>query len=101
MEESEVEILLIEDNPIDAEKAIRIFRKNNLANKLIHLRDGKEANDFIFCEGAFSQRNVFNQPKTIVFNIKAPKPDDMEFLKKINADSRMKNISLIVFSSKN
>ncbi|MGQ0827544.1 MAG: hypothetical protein ACT4ON_04010 [Bacteroidota bacterium] len=81
-EDREIEVLLIEDHPAEAEKAIKILRKNKLATKLIHLRDGKEANDFIFCEGSFSQRNIHNQPKTIVFNIKIPKKDDMEFLER-------------------
>lgn len=100
MEEPEVEILFIEDDPTDAEKALQILRKNKLANKFIHLRDVKEANDFIFCEGSFSQRNIHNQPKTIIFNMKMPEINDIAFLNKINSDIRTKNISLVVFAEK-
>jgi two-component system response regulator len=100
MKNIEVEILLIEDNIEEAEKAISILRKNNLADKLIHLRNGDEASDFIFCTNVFQKRNIHNQPKTILFNIADPQKKDLEFLNRVNADPRTKNISLVVFTSK-
>ena len=96
----EVEILLIEENMDEAEKAIDIFRNNNSSKKLIHLRNGKEANDFIFCKGVFSKRNIQNQPKLILFNINVQRPHDTKFLNRISSDKRTKNISLIVICSK-
>ena len=62
-EVKEVEILLVEDNPTDAELAIRALKKNNLANKLVWVKDGAEALDFIFATGAHSQRSVANAPR--------------------------------------
>ncbi|MGQ0827540.1 MAG: response regulator [Bacteroidota bacterium] len=96
----EVEILLIEDDLKEAEKTIHVLRKKKLANKLIHLRDGKEANDFIFCEGVFSQRSIYNQPKTILFNIKGWKLNDIKFLNRINSDNRTRDISVVILATK-
>lgn len=100
MDNTEVKILLIEDDLNEAEKAIDILRNNNLADKLIHLKNEKEASDFIFCKGVFSKRNIENQPKTILFNVKGRQPNDVKFLKRISSDDRTKDIPLVVFYSK-
>lgn len=95
----EIEILLIEDNMNDAELTIRALKKNNLANKLVHLKDGAEAIDFIFAEGNYSGRKVENVPKVILLDLKMPKVDGIEVLKKIKADERTKKIPVVILTS--
>ena len=95
----EIEILLIEDNMNDAELTIRALKKNNLANKLVHLKDGAEAIDFIFAEGNYSGRKVENVPKVILLDLKMPKVNGIEVLKKIKADERTKKIPIVVLTS--
>jgi len=67
-----IEILLVEDNPHDAEMTIRSLKKVNLANKVVHLKDGAEALDFIFAKGSFAGRQIENKPKVILLDIKMP-----------------------------
>ncbi|TRX20624.1 response regulator [Flavobacterium franklandianum] len=95
----EIEILLIEDNKNDAELTIRALKKNNLANKLVHLKDGAEAIDFIFAEGNYSGRKVENIPKVILLDLKMPKVNGIEVLKKIKADERTKKIPVVILTS--
>jgi len=97
----EIEILLIEDNMNDAELTIRALKKNNLANKLVHLKDGAEAIDFIFAEGNYSGRKVENVPKVILLDLKMPKVNGIEVLKKIKADERTKKIPVVMLTSSN
>jgi two-component system response regulator len=96
---TEIEILLIEDNMNDAELAIRALKKNNLVNKLIHLKDGAEAIDFIFAEGAFANRNSKDIPKVILLDLQMPKVNGMEVLKKIKADEHFKKIPVVILTS--
>lgn len=95
----DVDILLVEDNPDDAGLAIRELRKNNLANKLLHLKDGHEALDFIFATGDFANRNINSKPKVILLDLKMPKIDGMQVLKAIKSDERTKNIPVVVMTS--
>ena len=95
----EVEVLLIEDNMNDAELTIRALKTNNLANKLIHLKDGAEALDFIFAQGNYSDRNIGNSPKVILLDLKMPKVNGLEVLRKIKADERTKKIPVVVLTS--
>ncbi|MHB1105656.1 MAG: response regulator [Lutibacter sp.] len=97
----EIEILLIEDNMNDAELTIRALKKNNLANKLVHLKDGAEAIDFIFAKGNYSGRKVENVPKIILLDLKMPKVNGIEVLKKIKADERTKKIPVVILTSSN
>lgn len=101
MENTEVEILLVEDNPSDAELTIRALKKNNLANNVIHLKDGVAALDFLFCEGEFATRNINNKPKFILLDLKMPKVDGIEVLKRIKSDERTKSIPVVVLTSSN
>ncbi|OHB74299.1 MAG: two-component system response regulator [Planctomycetes bacterium RBG_16_59_8] len=94
-----VEILLVEDNPSDAELTIRALKKHNLANNLIHVKDGAEALDFIFAEGAFAGRRVENGPKVILLDLKLPKVDGLEVLRKVRADGRTKSFPVVVLTS--
>lgn len=88
-----VEILLIEDNPDDAGLTIRALKKYNLANHLLHLHDGEEALDFIFSE------KVTSLPKVILLDLKMPKVDGIEVLRKIKSDERKKVIPVVVLTS--
>jgi two-component system response regulator len=96
---NEVEILLIEDNMSDAELTIRALKKHNLVNKLIHLKDGAEALDFIFAEGEFTERNIQNTPKVILLDLKMPKVNGIEVLKKLKADERFQSIPIVILTS--
>jgi two-component system, response regulator len=88
-----IEILLIEDNPDDAGLTIRALKKYNLANQLLHLQDGEEALNFIFSENF----TVF--PKVILLDLKMPKVDGIEVLRKIKSDDRKKIIPVVVLTS--
>ena len=95
----EVEILLVEDNPHDAELALRALKENNLANSVVVVTDGEEALDFIFARGAFSQRKVGNGPKVILLDLKLPKVDGLQVLRTIKGDSRTQSIPVVVLTS--
>jgi CheY-like chemotaxis protein len=96
---NEVEILLVEDNPQDAEMAIRALKKNNLANHLIHVKDGEEALDFIFTRGTFSDRKGKSNPKVILLDLKLPKVGGLEILKEVKSDPNTKMIPVVVLTS--
>jgi two-component system response regulator len=93
MDNSIVEILLVEDNADDAELTIRALRKYNLANNLLHLQDGEEALNFLFS----SPDNAM--PKIILLDIKMPKVDGIEVLRKIKSDPYRKIIPIVVLTS--
>jgi len=95
----EVEILLVEDNMSDAELTIRALKKNNLANKLVHLEDGQEALDFIFAEGNYSDRKIADVPKMILLDLKMPKINGIEVLRRIKTDERTSKIPVVVLTS--
>jgi CheY-like chemotaxis protein len=95
----EIDILLVEDNPNDAELAIRAFRKNKLANNVIRVCDGEEALDYIFARGSFNYRDRLNIPKLILLDLKLPKVDGLEVLKIIKADAVTKLIPVVVVTS--
>jgi two-component system response regulator len=99
MEHTEVEILLIEDNLNDAELTIRALRKSNIANKLIHLKDGAMALEFLFGTGEYEGRNINNQPKVILLDLKMPKVDGIEVLKEIKSHDETKAIPVVVLTS--
>ncbi len=87
-----VDILLVEDNPDDAELAIRALRKSNLANHLLHLQDGQEALDYLF-----NDQN--NKPKLVLLDLKMPKVDGIEVLRKLKADERTRTIPVVMLTS--
>jgi two-component system response regulator len=95
----EVEILLVEDNPADAELALRALKKYNLANRVVHVSDGEEALDFVFARGAFADRSVENHPKVILLDLKLPKVDGLEVLRAIKSDPRTQLIPVVVMTS--
>jgi CheY-like chemotaxis protein len=93
-----VEILLVEDNPTDAELAIRALRKKNLANNLVWVRDGAEAIEFIFCRGQYEGR-VNGTPKLILLDLKLPKVDGIEVLRTLKADADTKSVPVVMLTS--
>ena len=100
MKQNSVEILLVEDNISDAELAIRELKKNNLANNLVHVRNGQEALDFIFGEiNSNTLGDLLHFPKVILLDIKMPKVDGIEVLQKIKADPRTKMIPVVMLTS--
>ena len=94
-----VEVLLVEDNANDAELTLRALRKKNLANKVHRVKDGAEALEYIFCTGKFSGRNIHELPRVIVLDLKLPKVDGLEVLRKIKSDERTKTIPVVVLTS--
>jgi two-component system response regulator len=94
-----VELLLVEDNPQDLELALRALRKANLANHIHIARDGAEASEFIFCEGPYAGRKIEDGPKVILLDLKLPKIDGLELLKRIKDDPRTRTIPVVVLTS--
>lgn len=94
-----MEILLVEDSPQDLELTLRAFRKSNLGNRIAVARDGAEALEFIFCTGAHAGRKVDNAPKVILLDLKLPKIDGLEVLKRIKGDPRTKHIPVVILTS--
>lgn len=95
----DIEVLLVEDNDSDAEMTIRALKKNNLANRLLHLKDGAEALDFLFAEGIYAGLQMKNTPKVILLDLKMPKVTGKEVLMRIKADERTKKIPVVVLTS--
>ncbi len=95
-----VEILLAEDNQHDAELTIRELRKHNMANKLVHVKDGEEALDFIFGNGSYSSRkDSIHFPKVILLDIQMPKVNGIEVLQIIKSDPRTMAIPVVILTS--
>ncbi len=94
-----VEILLVEDNPADAELTIHALRKSKLVNHICLLQDGAEALDFLFCRGAYSMRRFDTPPRLILLDLKLPKVDGIGVLEQIKSDTRTKAIPVILLTS--
>lgn len=92
-------ILLVEDNPHDAEMTLRSLRNHNIANSVHWVKDGAEALEFMFCEGAYEQRDPLRTPRLVLLDIKMPKVDGIEVLKRIKADSRTRSIPVVMLTS--
>jgi two-component system, response regulator len=96
---NEVEILLVEDNPYDAELTTRALRSKGLANKLLTFGDGVEALEFLFGTGEYAGRNLAVRPKVILLDLKLPRISGLEVLEKIRADERTKTIPVVILTS--
>lgn len=96
-----IEILLVEDNPADLKMTLHALRSGNVANHIQVARDGAEALEFIFCEGAFLARNINDRPKVILLDLKLPKVDGLEVLARVKGDPRTKNIPVVIMTSSN
>jgi|ERR1700730_2694596 two-component system response regulator len=96
---SPVEILLVEDDPSDAELTLHALEKSKLVNKIHVVRDGEEALDFLFCRGSFSDRRFEEAPRLVLLDLKLPKVEGLEVLKAVKLDPRTKAIPIIVLTS--
>lgn len=97
--ENEIEILLVEDNPNDAEMTLRALRKNHLANRIVHLKNGAEALDFIYGKGSFEGRDVSAMPKVVLLDLKMPKVDGIEVLRTMKSNEITKTIPVVILTS--
>lgn len=94
-----VEILLVEDNPDDVEMTLHALRESKLSNRIEVARDGAEALDFIFCAGAYATRSSDDSPKVILLDLKLPKVDGLEVLKRLKSDPHTRAIPVVVLTS--
>lgn len=95
----EVEILFVEDDMTDAELVIRALGKVNLANNLVHVKDGEEALAFIFATGEFAEREIKDKLKVILLDIKMPKVDGIEVLRQVRANAETKFTPIVIMTS--
>lgn len=93
-----VEILLVEDSAADAEMTMRSLRRRGLANQLVWVKDGAEALDFIFCSGAHAGRRN-GHPRLVLLDIKMPKVDGIEVLRRVKSDERTRAIPVVIMTS--
>lgn len=94
-----VEILLVEDNPRDAELTIRALKKHNLANQLYHVEDGAEALDFLFARGRFEALEIDRPPKVVLLDLKLPKLNGLELLRIMKDNEQTRSIPVVVVTS--
>src|ERR1051326_7083773 len=95
----ELEVLLVDDNPSDAELTIHSLRRDKLANRIYVAEDGAQALDFVFCRGAFEDRSFREPPGVILLDLKLPKVSGLEVLGAIRADERTRAIPIVILTS--
>lgn len=95
----EAEILLVEDNPNDMELTLRAMSRCNLANKIHVAKDGVEALEYVFATGTYSERDIKDKPQVILLDLKLPRVNGLEVLRKIKSDERTRAIPIVVLTS--
>ncbi len=98
-DQHQVEILLVEDNPTDAELTLRAFKARNFANQVFVARDGAEALDFFFGDGSHPLRDIGVVPKVVLLDLKLPKVDGLEVLRRLKSDERTRTIPVVILTS--
>ncbi len=96
---AQVEILLVEDSPEDADLALHALRKGMLVNTIFVVHDGEEALDFIFCRGVFADRSFNDPPKLVLLDLKLPKVNGIQVLKEVKGDPRTRLIPIVILTS--
>ena len=99
VQEGAVDILLVEDNPFDAELALVALKENRLANRVFHVEDGEEALDFLFSRGRYADRGKRQLPRVVLLDLKLPKVDGLEVLRQIKTDPETRLIPVVVLTS--
>ena len=99
MDYENVEILFVEDSEDDAMLALRALKKSGFTNKLLHVRDGAEALDFLYCKGLYGKRNPLENPKLILLDLKMPKVSGIQVLEKVKADPAFKSVPVVILTS--
>ena len=94
-----VEVLLVEDNPQDAELTIRALKKQHMVNRFFTVEDGAEALDFLFCRGEHAQRSFAAPPKVVLLDLKLPKVNGIEVLRALKQDERTRSIPVVIITS--
>src|SRR4051812_19731859 len=94
-----VDILYIEDNHDEAELAIRSLKKQNLANHLLHIDDGQQAVDFLFCKGKYAGNPVPRHLKLILLDLQLPKVNGLEILRMVKSDEKLRRIPVVILTS--
>jgi two-component system, response regulator len=94
-----LEILLVEDNPDDVALTLHAFKKHNLSNRIHVCRDGAEALDYLFGEGNYQGRNTGNAPKVVLLDLKLPKINGLEVLKRVKSSPTTQKIPIVVLTS--
>ena len=92
-------ILLVEDNADDETLTLRALKKNNIGNTVMVVRDGAEALDFLFCSGIYADRNPHDKPQVILLDLKLPKVDGLEVLRRIRADPSTRTLPVVILTS--
>ena len=92
-------LLLVEDNPDDEALAVRALKKNHVVNEVVVVRDGAEALDYLYGRGAYESRDISVQPEVVLLDLKLPKVDGLEVLKRIRDDERTKFLPVVVLTS--
>lgn len=94
-------ILLVEDNPDDAELTIRAFERHKMANKVVLVTDGEEALDYLFATGKYKDRDVSERPTLVLLDLKLPKLNGLDVLQRMRADSRTRRLPVVILTSSN
>jgi len=95
----DIQILLVEDNPNDVELTLRALRTQNITDHVFVVKDGAEALDFLFASGVYSERKVESRPKVVLLDLKLPKVDGIEVLRRMKSDERTKTIPVVMLTS--
>jgi two-component system, response regulator len=98
-EHEEIAILLVEDDPLDLEMTMRALKSEHVDNRIVVVRDGEEALDFLFCRGPFSDRSLASHPKLVLLDLKLPKVDGLEVLREIRGMPETKSIPVVILTS--
>lgn len=99
MSETAVEILLVEDNPNDREMTLRALRRSKVANNVVAIDDGEEALEYLFASGRYSERKIDDAPRVVFLDLKLPKVDGIEILRRIREDPHTRTIPVVIITS--